>query len=422
MVPGGSPVSALSREDRVFVEVAKARHGLTAAAVDAAIARGRTEYVSLVDALVLEKALKPDDVSAIKRAVRMLTYLCAKCGATDYRAPGAPLTQGEFCEACRGAQGRTGTTRVTPLGPTVREPERPRTASGRVPARDVGEQATVRLDPRAVAAALRAAKPDATPPGPLPAPPKPPPKAPPPRDDVSDFADNADAAIAASAPSARPRLHLSGGATIDLEVGRTFTVGRAPGNSYVVPSSKVSRKHAEIRWKGGAAILVDLGSANGSFVNGKAISEHRLVSGDEIELGQFLFGSYRVERDGPGEKKGPLDATQKIAGGELLAGRLDATAVASVLQSIEASKKTGKLEVSGPPGVGWLTVKEGVPHAAELGAAKGEEAVIALLAMTSGRFAFDPAGAPGERRMKASIKGLLAEAAHRRNKATHVDG
>ena len=53
-----------------------------------------------------------------------------------------------------------------------------------------------------------------------------------------------------------------------------------------------SRKHAELRRDGAAYWIVDLGSLNGTIVNGKRVDRHRLRDGDTITLGstEIVFG------------------------------------------------------------------------------------------------------------------------------------
>lgn len=60
-------------------------------------------------------------------------------------------------------------------------------------------------------------------------------------------------------------------------------IGRMEGSEVVLPDREVSRKHAQIRQDGIHHILVDLGSKNGTLVNGIRVeSSRRLVDGDEI--------------------------------------------------------------------------------------------------------------------------------------------
>ena len=73
-------------------------------------------------------------------------------------------------------------------------------------------------------------------------------------------------------------------------------IGRAPNCHIIVRHPLVSRHHARIERRDGSHILVDIGSANGTFVNGDRISEPRqLHDRDVIGLGsktptlQFAF-------------------------------------------------------------------------------------------------------------------------------------
>ncbi len=66
--------------------------------------------------------------------------------------------------------------------------------------------------------------------------------------------------------------------------------GRNPDNTVVVASARASRRHAEIRREGDGFVLYDLGSANGTLVNGQRIAApHRLRNGDLIEIGDETF-------------------------------------------------------------------------------------------------------------------------------------
>jgi hypothetical protein len=65
----------------------------------------------------------------------------------------------------------------------------------------------------------------------------------------------------------------------------TVTIGRGPDNQVVLPDREVSRHHAQIRHEGGRYVLVDLGSKNGTLVNGSRIERATpLADGDEIRL------------------------------------------------------------------------------------------------------------------------------------------
>ena len=90
----------------------------------------------------------------------------------------------------------------------------------------------------------------------------------------------------AAAPAAKAVLLLPTGESCDLRAGQTATIGRVPSSDLLVNDPNVSRRHAEVRPHGeGGWQLVDLGSTNGTRVNGTSASEHALRDGDVITIG-----------------------------------------------------------------------------------------------------------------------------------------
>lgn len=66
-------------------------------------------------------------------------------------------------------------------------------------------------------------------------------------------------------------------------------IGRLPGCAVTLGDPNVSRHHAELRWEGGGVVLSDLGSTNGTRVNGAAITRRHLVDGDEVSVGSSVL-------------------------------------------------------------------------------------------------------------------------------------
>jgi hypothetical protein len=83
------------------------------------------------------------------------------------------------------------------------------------------------------------------------------------------------------------KLVLSNGREIPLHPGRV-TIGRGADNQVVLNVTQVSRRHAEIRYDGRDCMLVDLGSTNGTVVDGRALQPHQpypLRPGSVVSMG-----------------------------------------------------------------------------------------------------------------------------------------
>lgn len=69
----------------------------------------------------------------------------------------------------------------------------------------------------------------------------------------------------------------------------TKVIGRDPGCDIMVTGAHVSRRHAELSLRSGQLWVKDLGSSNGSFVNGKRNDEVALKNGDEVKFDAMTF-------------------------------------------------------------------------------------------------------------------------------------
>lgn len=72
-------------------------------------------------------------------------------------------------------------------------------------------------------------------------------------------------------------------------VDGTTVLGRDPGCDIVISGPHVSRRHAEISIRSGQLWMKDLGSSNGSFLNGKRTEESLLKHGDEVKFDAVVF-------------------------------------------------------------------------------------------------------------------------------------
>jgi signal transduction histidine kinase len=119
-------------------------------------------------------------------------------------------------------------------------------------------------------------------------------------------------------------------------------VGRDGANRIRLHDTEVSRRHAEFRKEGEGYRLADVGSANGTFINDKQVSEVRLQTGDHINIGQSLL-VYHETAPPPG------DLASQIS----LLPRDDLELSSAIVKSIgeaEASKILTETENASP----WL--------------------------------------------------------------------
>ena len=105
-----------------------------------------------------------------------------------------------------------------------------------------------------------------------------------------------------------------------LVTGEPLTLGRAPDCDIVLPERQISRYHARIEKDQAGFIIRDLGSKNGTFVNGEAVRDqpYRLRDGDEIQLANVLQMGFVA-----GEATMPLTDVDSIRQGRL---RVDVSA------------------------------------------------------------------------------------------------
>jgi len=109
------------------------------------------------------------------------------------------------------------------------------------------------------------------------------------------------------------------------------TVGRTQSNSVRLHDTEISRAHAEFVQHGNNYILRDLGSSNGTFVNGQPTSERELVSGDQIQLGKSLLLYTGFVEDSYEDLVGKVDIVPQAA-------QDDASRIVAALSHSEGSE------------------------------------------------------------------------------------
>ena len=104
-----------------------------------------------------------------------------------------------------------------------------------------------------------------------------------------------------------PKLIISGTAHELAE--EVITIGRSPDNMIQLEDASVSSRHAELRATDKTYQLRDLGSTNGTMVNGSSATEIRLRHGDRIRFGGIQA---RFETEGAMTATQPLPVADKV--------------------------------------------------------------------------------------------------------------
>jgi pSer/pThr/pTyr-binding forkhead associated (FHA) protein len=105
-------------------------------------------------------------------------------------------------------------------------------------------------------------------------------------------AGGANAAVPSSINANKPvsaRLLTVDGQQFSLRSAGTTRIGRALDNDIVIGDASVSRHHASIEYQDGGFVLRDLGSANGTWLDGQRVSQAPLGTGGAFRLGDALF-------------------------------------------------------------------------------------------------------------------------------------
>lgn len=87
------------------------------------------------------------------------------------------------------------------------------------------------------------------------------------------------------------------GKVYPLEVPEII-VGRDASNGVAINDAEVSRKHAKLSLHGSAYVIQDLGSTNGTFINGQRIASSQVLNpGDTVSFGENIVAMYEAAHD-----------------------------------------------------------------------------------------------------------------------------
>ena len=195
---------------------------------------------------------------------------------------------------------------------------------------------------------------------------------------------------------------------------RGLVLGRSPDSDLPVPSKKASRRHAEVRYEGEKVLIEDLGSTNGTRVNGEPVEGTRvLCPGDRIQVGGMTITFCQVEERfdtvNTADQTVAMSMDSLNRDPEAFRGELTEFPAYVILQILESGEKTGLLHVETSAGDVRLWVLNGRPAHAEAKGASGLEAAHRLFGLTQGRFTFDRGTPAPAQTLFGSVTEMLLE-------------
>jgi adenylate cyclase len=116
-------------------------------------------------------------------------------------------------------------------------------------------------------------------------------------------------------------LSTTGEQSIDLQPGRVVVVGRAVTSDVPIYDPTISRRHAEVSLTDGGVKVKDVGSSNGTFLNGARISEAVAAENDVITFGKVAFRVKDVSAPAPRPQIVP-GASAEFAGAKPVGGTI----------------------------------------------------------------------------------------------------
>ncbi|MCB9592933.1 MAG: DUF4388 domain-containing protein [Sandaracinaceae bacterium] len=208
------------------------------------------------------------------------------------------------------------------------------------------------------------------------------------------------------------------GGEFPLPASKELVVGRSSELDMVLVEDMVSRRHAKITVTGDQIFIQDLGSTNGTFVNGEKIKRARLQEGDRILIGTSIIKLVAADASAGGSATaGPnledVAAGRRTSQVRTMSGSIAEIPLPDLMQLFSASKKSGVLVVRTDTEVGKIFFDGGqvvfatVNDNADVAPLKG---LYRILTWEDGTFDMEP---PEERefpeKISMSTEGILME-------------
>jgi hypothetical protein len=189
------------------------------------------------------------------------------------------------------------------------------------------------------------------------------------------------------------------GGEFPLHMDREIIIGRSSDLDMVLVEDMVSRRHAKIMTNASEISIQDLGSTNGTFVNGEKISRARLSEGDRILVGTSIIKLVAVD-PAAAHHHSEAEARQRLqqgarqsTSGRPMSGVIEEIPLPDLLQLLSTSRKSGVLSVASPSGLGKIYLRKGQIYFAAINddfAVQPQKAIYRMLTWQTGTFELEP--------------------------------
>jgi len=209
------------------------------------------------------------------------------------------------------------------------------------------------------------------------------------------------------------------GGEFPLPANGEVVVGRSSELDMVLVEDMVSRRHAKMNVSGDQIFIQDLGSTNGTFVNGEKIKRSRLHEGDRILIGTSIIKLVVAEEssEAPAPRLSEMGQGKRTSQVRTMTGSISEVPLPDLLQLFSASKKTGVLAVRTDNDLGKIHLDKGsvvfasVNDNTEVAPLKS---FYRIMTWRDGTFDMDgPEDVEFPERIEMSTEGLLMEAMRR---------
>jgi pSer/pThr/pTyr-binding forkhead associated (FHA) protein len=209
------------------------------------------------------------------------------------------------------------------------------------------------------------------------------------------------------------------GGEFPLRPHREIVIGRSSELDMVLVEDMVSRKHAKIITDDKSVTIQDLGSTNGTFVNGEKVRTAEIKDGDRILIGTSIIKLVAMAGE-PNASLTENEARSRLAVAankrpvtKSMSGSIEEIPLPDLLQLLSTSRKSGVLVVRSDLGLGKIYLRKGQIYFASIDESFNtgpRKAMYRMLAWTQGFFDLEP---PDERavleELQDSTEGLLME-------------